>query len=208
MGRRRDLQPSERMQITARRCRDNPTGGSRWCRKAEADRGTSNSRRRDGPRRRGSATNTQEAVTKAEEASRAAERQEEAAEWELQQAQQGTTSVAGVYDVAFDRQGQSCGHRQVRGLVLPASAGFVPSALLLGPPAPSEALGVCRPVCFRGAGRAALVLVEVFQAVLEDSRLVSRAVAEHYGVGATGVLVGAPGRGQEGLHGPCLGRAA
>ena len=69
------------------------------------------------------------------------------------------------------------GADRVRGLVLPASAGLVPAALLLGAPAPGEAFGVCRPgVLPRGAGCPALVLVEVLQAVLEDRCLVARAM--------------------------------
>ena len=62
----------------------------------------------------GEATSAERAATKAEEASRAAEgrlgaaeRQEARAERRLQRARQRATSVAGVYDVAFDRKGRA-----------------------------------------------------------------------------------------------------
>ena len=83
-------------------------------------------------------------------------------------AQQKATSVAGVYDVAFDRHGKAVATDSMRGLVLPASAGLVPSALLLCSPAPGEALGVgWAGVPPRGAVEARAVAVQVAQAVPE-----------------------------------------
>ena len=84
-------------------------------------------------------------------------------------AQQKATSVAGVYDVAFDRHGKAVTTDSMRGLVLPASAGLVPAALLLSPPALGEALGVgWRGMSPGGAVRTRAVVVKVAQAVPEE----------------------------------------
>lgn len=62
-------------------------------------------------------------------------------------------------------------------LAFPTPAGLVLPALLFGPAAPGEVFGVCRPsVLPRRARRAASVPVGVLQPVLEDRRLVARAV--------------------------------